>query len=87
MLSKKTFDIQVDYPVKLPASLPRLPHGVQRRLPGGSHKNPDGTPVYRGFQSRLHHHLRDPIRYGWNPQLSFPAIRLGIFTVRTGGGK
>src|ERR1017187_6278869 len=30
-------------------------------------------------QSRLHHHLRDPVRYSWNPQLPFSARCLRYF--------
>ena len=32
--------------------------------------------VHRRLQSRLHHHLRDPIRHGRYAQLPFPTVRL-----------
>src|SRR5271165_2891385 len=74
---EETFDIQVDHPVKLPASLPRLPHCIQCRLPRPvAVRIRMEQRVYLRFQSRLHHHLRDPIRYGWNPQLPLPAVCL-----------
>src|SRR5450756_400914 len=77
---EEPFDIQVNHPVKLPASLPRLPHRIQSRLP-----RPIAVRIrmeqwiYRRFQSRLHYHLRNPVRYRWNPQLSFSAICLRYF--------
>jgi hypothetical protein len=55
-------DIQVNDPVKLPASLPGLPHGRQRRFPRSI---PLGirmeARVYRWLQPQLHHHLGEPI--------------------------
>jgi hypothetical protein len=42
--------------------------------------------IYLRLQSRLHHHLRDPIRYGRNHNCLFPALSSSTFTVRTGGG-
>jgi len=59
---EETLDVQVDDPVRFPASLPSLPHRFQCRLPRAI---PIGIRmeerVHRRFQSRLHHHLGDPI--------------------------
>src|ERR1017187_6449099 len=77
---EESLDIQVDYPIKLPASLPRLPHCIQCRLPRPiAIRIRVEQRIYRRFQSRLHHHLRDPVRYSWNPQLPFSARCLRYF--------
>src|ERR1017187_9170780 len=74
---EETLDIQVDHPVKLPASLPRLPHCIQSRLPRPIAKGIRVEQrIYHRFQSRLHHHLRDPVRSSGNPQLPFSAVSL-----------
>src|SRR5664280_950206 len=72
---EEPFDIQVNHPVKLPASLPRLPHCIQCRLPRPiAVRIRVEQRIYPRLQSRLHHHLCNPIRYSWNPQLPFPTV-------------
>src|ERR1022692_2798241 len=74
---EETLDLQVDHPVKLPASLPRLPHCIQSRLPRPIAKGIRVEQrIYHRFRSRLHHHLRDPVRSSGNPQLPFSAVSL-----------
>jgi site-specific DNA recombinase len=72
---EETLDVQIDDPVIAPASLPRLPHCIQGRLPRSI---PVGIRmeqrVHRRLQSRLHHLLRDPIRYGRYAQFPFPTV-------------
>src|SRR6266700_477311 len=72
---EETLDVQIYNPVIAPASLPRLPHCFQRRLPRSI---PIGIRmeqrVRRRLQSRLHHLLRNPIRHGRYAPLPFPTV-------------
>src|ERR1022692_3964768 len=60
---EETLDIQVNHPVKLPASLPRLPHCIQSRLPRPvAVRIRMEQRIYHRSRPRLHPHLRDPIQ-------------------------
>src|SRR5471030_2064806 len=77
---EETLDVQIYNPVMAPASLPRLPHCIQRRLPRSiSVGIRMEQRVHRRLQSRLHHLLRDPIRHGRYAQLPFPTVCFRYF--------
>ena len=57
---KEGFDVQIDHPVEAPASLPRHPHRIERRLAGSIAV---GVRVEHGLHQRLQDHLHDRLRH------------------------
>jgi len=67
---EKSFDVEIQDPVKAPASLPGHAQGLMGRLARSvAIRVRVKHGLKHGFQRHGDHRLRNPIRHGWNSQI------------------